>query len=98
MRCYYKNPDKFRARHAKRRDAGGFYTDADVKFLYKAQKGLCICCKKSLDGIYHVDHRVAIKNGGTNDKKNLDLLCPKCNMRKGAKDNIVFMRTNGYLC
>jgi len=33
----------------------------------------------------HVDHIVARANGGTNDESNLQALCDKCNLRKGAK-------------
>lgn len=33
----------------------------------------------------HVDHIVAIKNGGKTVASNLQVLCDKCNYRKGAK-------------
>lgn len=98
MRCYYKSPEKFAARAHNRRCAGGVFTLADIKFLYKSQRGKCICCKKNLNGVYHVDHRVPLVRGGNNDRKNLDLLCPTCNLKKNAKEPLAFMRANGFLC
>lgn len=41
----------------------------------------CGCTDRPL----HVDHVVARANGGSNDENNLQALCDKCNLRKGAK-------------
>jgi 5-methylcytosine-specific restriction endonuclease McrA len=46
---------------------------------------------------FHVDHKIALANGGTNDRSNIELLCPPCNLRKHAKDPIVWARENGRL-
>lgn len=35
----------------------------------------------------HVDHILAIKNGGKTVESNLQVLCDKCNLKKGAKIN-----------
>jgi len=55
------------------------------QLLYTLQKGLCACCGKSLDAGYHVDHIIPLALGGRNIDGNLQLLTPKCNLRKGAK-------------
>ena len=34
---------------------------------------------------YHVDHIRALADGGANDRTNLQLLCPTCNIKKGAR-------------
>ena len=35
--------------------------------------------------------------GGSNDKANLQLLCPTCNAKKSAKHPIDFMQSRGLL-
>jgi 5-methylcytosine-specific restriction endonuclease McrA len=34
---------------------------------------------------YHVDHRVPLSRGDSNDISNIVLACPHCNLSKGAK-------------
>lgn len=96
------NPDARRAYNAKTRArrtaAPGRYSKKDIVFLYKMQRGKCIACGVSLKSGYHVDHRISLAKGGSNDPKNLDLLCPLCNREKHTKDPIEFMRTKGFLC
>jgi 5-methylcytosine-specific restriction endonuclease McrA len=36
--------------------------------------------------IMHIDHIVPLAKGGKNELDNLQLLCGKCNLKKGAKD------------
>lgn len=73
-----------------KRNAEGTHTAKDVKLMFLSQNGLCNGCNKLLEtkgkNKYHVDHIVALANGGTNYPNNLQLLCPTCNMSKGAKD------------
>jgi len=38
-----------------------------------------------------------LSRGGSNDKYNLQLLCPTCNLKKSAKDPIDFAQENGNL-
>ncbi len=88
-----------RNRRALKAAAPGKHTVDDVAQLFEKQKGKCAhpWCRKSLKGGYHVDHRIALARGGSNDKKNLQLLCPPCNIKKHAKDPIDFARQNGML-
>ncbi|HAJ80471.1 MAG TPA: hypothetical protein DCO75_11950 [Fibrobacteres bacterium] len=36
------------------------------------------------DRIDHLDHMVPLANGGVNDPVNIQLMCEKCNIQKGA--------------
>lgn len=43
-------------------------------------------CRKTLQiGEMTIDHIKSLKNGGTNQTKNLQILCFKCNNEKGTK-------------
>lgn len=98
------NPEKCRIqwgnRRAREMSAEGSYTPLDIKELLKLQRGKCAyygACKTNLNDEYHVDHIVALVNGGTNFRSNLQLLCPRCNLTKHAKDPIVFSQELGFL-
>lgn len=86
-----------RNRRARKKLAGGTHTATDVLNLFKLQKKKCAACKTSIIKGYHVDHIVAITNGGTNDKYNLQLLCARCNLTKNDSDPIEFMQSKGML-
>ena len=80
----------FRAARSHRRQdrmvGRGSFTARDVVNLYQAQRGLCVLCGVDLRMTrYHVDHIKPIAKGGRNTKENLQLLCPRCNLKKGAK-------------
>jgi len=94
------NPEKRAARKAKRRalEAGaqGTHTAQDIKSLKRLQRNKCAACKTPLTR-YHVDHVLALAAGGSNDRKNLQLLCPTCNLSKGDRHPITFMQEKGYL-
>ena len=68
-----------------------------VQTLMILQKGKCACCGKSLKQGYHIDHIMPIALGGNNTDDNVQLLTPKCNLSKGAKHPIDFMRSKGVL-
>ena len=53
--------------------------------LHRAQKGKCMYCgrKPGID-LMDIDHKNPIAKGGSNAKRNLQLLCRSCNTRKGA--------------
>jgi 5-methylcytosine-specific restriction endonuclease McrA len=88
---------KTRNRAARKKLAGGRHTAQDVRRLFELQHGYCAACRKSIVDGYHVDHVRALSKGGSNGPENLQLLCPTCNLKKGAKENLAFMREKGYL-
>jgi len=94
------NPEKRseynRNAKAKRKKAEGVHSQRDIEALHKLQRGFCAACKVKLQA-FHVDHIVALARGGTNDRLNLQLLCPPCNLRKGAKHPVDFMQSMGLL-
>lgn len=98
---YKENPEQHAAYNRNRRArvklAKGTHTAEDVSNLLILQKGKCAVCRVSISKGYHVDHIVALVNGGSNDKYNLQLLCQHCNCSKRSKDPIDFMNENGRL-
>lgn len=95
------NPEKPRAWQANRRArklaAGGTHSSADLKRIYETQRGKCACCSRPLKGGWHADHIMPLVRGGTNERRNIQILCPPCNLEKHAKDPIDFMRSKGFL-
>lgn len=84
------NPEVGRQRQSRRRarkyNAGGRYTKADIQLLFASQKGLCWWCDSPLpERGYHIDHRIPLARGGSNEPGNLCLSCPTCNHSKNAK-------------
>ena len=95
------NPEIDRIKAANRRariNASGGVLSKDIAVkLYRIQKGRCACCGESLASGYHLDHAVPLALGGANEDANMQLLTPKCNLRKGAKHPVVFMQERGFL-
>lgn len=89
-----RNPEKVLAKYhnyrARKRNAEGTHTGEDIKALFTSQNGICngCGCKLQTSGRkkYHIDHIVALANGGSNYPSNLQLLCPSCNTSKRDKD------------
>lgn len=75
----------------------GTYNINDIKFLLLKQKNKCVYCKKDVSNKYHVDHIMPLALGGRNDRKNLQITCPTCNLRKSAKHPLDFARKLGLL-
>lgn len=84
-------------RRAKKRAAGGKYTARQIEVLHKAQKGKCVNCRNSIKDAFHIDHVTPIALGGSNGIENIQLLCPDCNLRKGAQDPLKWAQKNGRL-
>ena len=86
-----KNPDKVRLKRYRRRNAKGHFSKEDLDTLLKQQGGRCHWCGKKLGKKYHIDHRIPIIEGGTNNPDNLVIAHPKCNLSKGGKMPWEFM-------
>ena len=100
-----KNPDRVKEinrrgnirSRAKRKCAPGNHTQADIVAIIRMQKNKCAYCRKRLPKIYHVDHIFPLSKGGSNDKRNVQVTCPRCNLDKRAKDPIDYARSQGML-
>jgi 5-methylcytosine-specific restriction endonuclease McrA len=76
------------AHAAKRRGAvkGKPYTRWDINAMAAGQGWQCAACGKSIWSGFHVDHRIPLAKGGVDGLENLQLLCERCNLKKGARD------------
>lgn len=99
------NPDKATrnakvSKHRRRsleQNASGSFSADDVAEIVKSQRGKCAYCRTKVGSKYHLDHIVALARGGTNDRRNLQALCPTCNLAKAARDPIDHARSLGML-
>jgi 5-methylcytosine-specific restriction endonuclease McrA len=95
-----KNKDAAKVRKARRRsrerNATGKHTREHVRAIYAKQGERCFYCNTSLHGNYHLDHRIPISRGGTNDPANLVCACAKCNLRKHNKTDAEFMGVDEF--
>lgn len=97
-----RNPNKNReyvaGRRARKLLAQGEYTAQDVARILTLQKFCCAECRADTRRVgFHVDHIVPLAKGGSNNPSNLQILCPSCNSKKGAKDPYEWARLNGRL-
>lgn len=88
------NNQNYRAR---KRAATGVLSKGLSDKLLKLQRGKCACCGQPLGADYHLDHRMPLALEGPNADENIQLLCAKCNLSKGAKHPIDFMQQRGFL-
>lgn len=96
------HPDKRKInehnRRVKKNNNGGKLSAGIVSKLLSVQRGKCAVCKKTLIKIgHHIDHIIPLVRGGKNIDANVQLTCPSCNIKKGGKDPIQFMREMGCL-
>lgn len=76
----------FRKRYARKVASNGQHSAKDVELQFQSQKGLCWWCGLPLDpNNYHVDHRIPLAKGGSNDARNICIAHPKCNQEKHNK-------------
>lgn len=85
-----ENPEKVhdnRTRYrTKMRTNATRLTRGTIKRLKTLQNGLCAHCKIDLEKSgHHLDHIIPISKGGLHCDSNVQLLCPPCNLSKGAK-------------
>jgi 5-methylcytosine-specific restriction endonuclease McrA len=96
-------PEKRRAgernREAQERGASGKHTFADIQDIGRMQGWQCAnpLCRIPVGDGYHVDHIVPIALGGSNGRRNIQLLCAPCNQSKHALDPIEWAQTQGLL-
>lgn len=90
---------RVRNRRALERAADGYHKTSDVERILAQQKYRCAnpTCRKSVRHKRHVDHIVPLSKGGSNWPRNLQILCPTCNIRKNNKCPIKFAREQGML-
>lgn len=86
-------------RRARQSGSPDRYTKADIEFLLNLQRSKCAhsWCRSPLRKKYHIDHIKPLAIGGSNGRKNLQLLCAPCNLRKGPKHPVDFAQQNGAL-
>lgn len=62
------------------------FTFEEFMLKYTQQNGKCSYCNKEID-IYstHVEHNIAITNGGAHSSENVFFSCPECNFKKGYR-------------
>lgn len=77
-------------RRALKNNALGSHTSTDILLQITSQTDKkdrlhCWWCGRVINGMYHVDHRVALSQGGTNWPNNLVISCPSCNCSKSDK-------------
>lgn len=85
VRAYFAN------RRAREKGAAGEFTDADIIKINESQGFSCTYCGASTQKTYHVDHIIPLVKGGSNWPCNLQILCPKCNVRKKDKNHEEFL-------
>lgn len=99
-----ENPEResanARTKRARKRGARGSHTAGDIARLLKQQRYRCAYCSTSIKKKTnrHVDHIMPLKLGGSNDKSNLQMLCPPCNLSKKAAHPLDYARRIGLLC
>lgn len=95
------HPHREAARRRKmlKRKVAGSHTLGDRREILAAQKNRCALCRCRFTNEVRptVDHIVAIKRGGTDNRSNIQLLCGPCNSGKCDKEQLEYARTLGRL-
>jgi hypothetical protein len=60
------------------------------KIVAAEQKWACAHCQQLLPATYEVDHKVALYIGGTNERDNLQALCPNCHRKKTVEEDLAY--------
>lgn len=87
----YKYEYNKRAFHM-RRAAGQYPTKFEMSLMMCEQDAKCAYCKTLLPlRGFHVDHKLPVSRGGTNDRSNLHLTCARCNLLKRTMTHEEFL-------
>lgn len=75
------------------KDTSRYFSTAQRYKIYKNDSGRCKKCgvKCSPDG-FHADHIIPYSKGGPTIIENGQVLCPKCNLEKGDKEDVGFLK------
>lgn len=85
-------------RRARKKVGSGKLSANLLQVLMKLQRGKCACCRAVLKrSSFHLDHIEPLARGGRHHDRNMQLLCPPCNLQKNAKDPLRFMQERGFL-
>lgn len=95
------NPEKVKVNRrngsARRKQAEGTHTAADIMRIGTAQRWRCGWCRVPCKNSHHVDHITPLSRGGSNWPSNLVISCEPCNLKKHAKHPLDFARERGML-
>jgi 5-methylcytosine-specific restriction endonuclease McrA len=83
------NNQNYKARALKN---GGVLSKGLIAKLFALQDGKCACCDQPLGSNYHLDHIMPIALGGPNTDDNIQLLLARCNLQKGSKHPVEFIK------
>jgi 5-methylcytosine-specific restriction endonuclease McrA len=91
-----KHPEARRAiaqnyKHRRRAQEKDGMTGPELNAWTRAQPKICFWCGVGCEDKFHVDHYVALANGGKHEADNLVIACQPCNSRKSSKDTEQFM-------
>lgn len=84
-------------RRALKASSQGSFTASDIQDILGMQRNKCAICRSSLKPGFHIDHIEPLSRGGSNSRRNIQLLCQHCNLTKHAKDPIDHMQSLGRL-
>lgn len=84
-------------RRIRERNGGANFRAADLKEIIRQQRSKCAYCRLTITDTYHADHIIPLARGGNNSRRNIQLLCQRCNLSKGAKHPLDFAREQGLL-
>jgi len=92
--------ERLRINKQNRRDRtrSGKLTRGITAKLMTLQRGCCAGCACNLsESGHHLDHIVPLALDGEHADHNMQLLCPRCNLQKNAKDPIAWAQLQGRL-